>query len=87
MGKLNISLGKNFKLSIPITNSLNAESEPIPKKDPMEEVKVTSLGDLIEPNLKDDVKFFIEEDDENPIDTKPLDELLEPPKPSIELKP
>ena len=36
MGKLNIRLGKNFKLSIPITHSLNAETEPIPKKDLME---------------------------------------------------
>jgi hypothetical protein len=41
---------------------------------------------LIEPNLEDDAQFFIEEEDENPIDPEPLDELLEPPKPSIELK-
>ena len=34
--KLNIRLGKNFKLSIPITHSLNAETEPILKEDPME---------------------------------------------------
>ena len=32
----------------------------------MEEVKVASLDDLIEPNLEDDAQFFIEED-ENPI--------------------
>ena len=49
-------------------------------------MKATSLDDLIEPNLKDDAQFFIEED-ENPIDPEPLDELLEPPKPTIELKP
>ena len=36
--KLNIRFGKNFKLSIPITHSLNAESEPIPEENPMEEV-------------------------------------------------
>ena len=42
-GKLNIRLGKNFKLSIPITHSLNTETEPIPEEDPMEEVKVTSI--------------------------------------------
>jgi hypothetical protein len=48
-GKLKISLKKNFKLSIPITYSLNAETELIPKEDPMEEVKVASLDDLIEP--------------------------------------
>jgi hypothetical protein len=53
MGKLNIRLEKNFKLSIPITHSLNAKTEPILKEDPMEEVKVASL-DLIEPNLEDD---------------------------------
>ena len=34
----------------------------------MEDVKVASLDDLIEPNLKDDAQFFIEEEDENPID-------------------
>jgi hypothetical protein len=47
--KLNVRLGKNFKLSIPITYSLNAETEPIPKEDPMKEVKVASLDILIEP--------------------------------------
>ena len=52
--KLNIRLRKNFKLSIPITHSLNAESEPIPKEDPMEEVKVACLDYLIESNLEDD---------------------------------
>jgi hypothetical protein len=53
-GKLNIRFRKNFKLSIPITHSLNAETEPIPKQDPMEEVKVASLDVFIEPNLEDD---------------------------------
>jgi hypothetical protein len=53
----------------------------------MKEVKVASLDDLIEPNLKDDAQFFIEEEDENPIEPEPLDELLEPPKPTIEFKP
>ena len=82
-GKLNIRLGKNFKLSIPITHSLNAETELILDEDLMEEVKAASLDDLIEPNLKDDAQFFIEEEDKNPIDPEPLDELLDPPKPSI----
>ena len=31
--KLNIKLGKNFKLSIPITHSLNAKTEPIPEEE------------------------------------------------------
>ena len=53
----------------------------------MEEVKVLSLDYLIETILEDDAQFFIVEEDENPIDTEPLDELLEPPKPTIELKP
>ena len=42
-GKLNIRLGKNFKLSIPIIHSLNAETMSIPKEDPMDKVKVASL--------------------------------------------
>ena len=87
MGKLKISLGKNFKLSIPITHSLNVETEPIPEEDPMEEVKVASLDDLVKSNFEDDAQFFIEEEEENPIDSEPLDELLEPPTPTIELKP
>jgi hypothetical protein len=54
----------------------------------MQEVKVASRDDLIEPNLEDDAQFFInEEEDEGPVEPKPLDELLELPKPSIELKP
>ena len=77
--KLNIRLGKNFKLSIPITHSLNAESEPILEEDSMKEVQVASLDYLIEPNLEDDSQFFMEEEDENPMEPEPLDELLEPP--------
>ena len=74
--KLKIRLRKNFKLSIPITHSLNAETKPIPEEDPMEEVKVASLDDLIEPNLEDDAQFFIEEEEENPTEPEHLDELL-----------
>ena len=51
---MKISLRKNFNLSVPITHSLNAESEPIPEQGPMDEVKVATLEDLIEPNLEDD---------------------------------
>ena len=86
-GKLNIRLRKNFKPSIPITHSLNAKSGPSLEEDPMEEVKVASLDNLIEPNLENDAQFFIEEEEENPTESEPLDELLEPPKPTIELKP
>jgi hypothetical protein len=85
---LNIKLGKNFELSVPITHSLNAKIELVPELDLVEEVKVSSLDDLIEPNLEDDAQFFIdEEENKGPIEPEPLDELLELPKPSIELKP
>jgi hypothetical protein len=86
-GKLNIRLRKNFELSVPITHSLNAKIEPIPELDPVKEVKVASLDDFIEPNFEDDAQFFIEEEDEGFVEPKPLDELLELPKPSIQLKP
>ena len=43
MGKLNIRLGKNFKLSIPITHSLNAKTKPILEQDPMDKIKVALL--------------------------------------------
>jgi hypothetical protein len=85
---LNIRLRKNFELSVPITHSLNAKIEPIPELDPVKEIKVASLDDLIESNLKDDAQFFIDEkEDKCLVEPEPLDELLEPPKPSIELKP
>jgi hypothetical protein len=42
---------------------------------------------LIEPNLEQDAEFFTEEEDDGPLELKPLEELLEPPKPPIELKP
>jgi hypothetical protein len=86
-GKLNIKLEKTFKLFVSITHFLNAKIEPIFEPDPMEEVKVSYLVDLIESNLEDDAQFFIEEEDEGPIEPEPLDELLEPPKQSNELKP
>ena len=55
MGKLNVRLRKkNFKLSILITHSLNAKTKPISEEDLMEEVKVASLNDFIEPNLEED---------------------------------
>jgi PAS domain-containing protein len=67
---------------------LKAKIEPLPKLDPIEEVKVASLEELVESNLEDDVHFFTDEidKDEGPTNPEPLDELLEPPKPPIELK-
>jgi hypothetical protein len=73
-GKLNIKLGKNFELSMPITHSLNTKIEPLPELDPIEEVKIASL-DLIEPNIEDDAQPFIDEKEDDPI-FDPLDELL-----------
>jgi hypothetical protein len=86
-GKLNIRLGKNFKLSLSITYSLNSKMESCPEPDPIKEDKVASLEHLIEPNLEEYVEFFIEEEDDGPLELEPLDDLLEPPKPPIELKP
>jgi hypothetical protein len=89
IGKLNVRLGKGFKLSVPINHSLKAKIEPLLEPDLIEVVKVASLEELIEPNLEYDVQFFTDEvdEDEGPIDPEPLNELLEPPKPPIEHKP
>jgi hypothetical protein len=73
---------------VPITHSLNAKIELIPELDLVEDVKVASLDDLIEPNLEDDAQFFInEEEDKGPVEPEALNELLEPSNLSIELKP
>jgi hypothetical protein len=85
-GKLNIKLGKNFELSMPITRSLNTKIEPLSESGPIEEVKVASLDDPIEPNIEDDAQPFIDDKEDDPV-LDPLNELLESPKPSIELKP
>jgi hypothetical protein len=85
--KLNILPWENFKLPLSITHSLNAKTESCPEPDPIKEDKVASLEHLIEPNHEDDAEFFIEEEDDGPLEPELLDELLEPPKPPIELKP
>ena len=59
---------ENFKLSIPITHSLNAKTEPILEQDPMDEVKAASLDDLIEHHLEEDAQFLIKEEDESSIE-------------------
>jgi hypothetical protein len=58
-GKLNIRLGKNFKLLLSITHSLNAKTEPCPEPNPIEENKVASLEHLIKPNLEEDAEFSL----------------------------
>jgi len=39
------------------------------------------------PTMKMMPSFFVEDEEENPTEPEPLDELLEPPKLTIELKP
>jgi hypothetical protein len=71
-----------------IIHSLKTTVEPFPELESIEKVNVASLEELIEPNLEDDAQFFTNEvEDEDPTDLEPLNELLEPPKPPIELKP
>jgi hypothetical protein len=83
IGNFNLRLGKNFKLPLSITRSLNTETKPCLEHDPIEEVKVASLEHLIEHNLEDDAEFFIEEEDEPFMKLEPLHEFIEPPKPPI----
>jgi hypothetical protein len=78
-GKLNICFGKNLKLPISISHSLNTESEPCPEPDPIEEVNVASLEALIEANLEEDAQFFIEEEEDHFVLPKPLDPFEEIP--------
>jgi hypothetical protein len=73
--KLNIKLRKNFKLFMPITYSLNTKIEPLLESDPIEEVKVASPDDPIEPNIEDDAQPFIDEKEDDPV-PNPLNELL-----------
>jgi hypothetical protein len=84
---LNIRLKKNFKLPLSITHSLNTKMDSCPELDPIKEDKIASLEHVIQANLEDDAEFFIEEEDDDPLEPKPLDDLLEPPIPPIELKP
>jgi hypothetical protein len=54
IGKINVRLGKGFKLSMPIIHSLKTKVEPFPELKSIEEVKVAFLEELIEPNLEND---------------------------------
>jgi hypothetical protein len=64
---------------MPINHSLKAKIEPLPEPNPIEEVKVASLEELIEPNLEDDAQFFTDEvdKDEGPTDLENLDNVLQ----------
>jgi hypothetical protein len=71
-GKLNIKLGKNFELSMPITYSLNTKIESLSESDLIEEVKVTSPDDPIEPKIEDDAQPFIDDKEDDSV-PDPLD--------------
>jgi len=73
---------------MPITHTLKTRVELLPEPDPIEEVNAAFIDKLLETSIDgDDAQFFIEEEEEELSNPKPLDELLEPPKPPIELKP
>jgi len=72
---------------MPITNIVKVKAEPLPKLDPIEEVKPSEFNNFSQPDLEDDTQFFIEEEKENLTDPEPLDELLEPLNLPIKLKP
>jgi hypothetical protein len=82
-GKLDIKFGKGFSFSMPITHAVKVKAEPLTELDP----KSSKFDSFSQPDLEDDTQFFINEEEEDPIDPEPLDELLEPLKPPIELNP
>jgi len=86
-GKLDIKFGKGFSFSMPIINIVKVKAEPLPELDPIEEVKSFEFDNFSQPDLEDDTQFFIKEEEEDLTDPEPLDDLLEPPNPPIELKP
>jgi len=67
--------------------TVKVKAEPLPELDQIEEVKTSEFDNFIQPDLEDDTQSFINEKEEEPIDPEPLDELLEPLKHPIELKP
>ena len=67
-GKLNIKFGKGFSFSIPITHAVKVKAEPLPKLDPIEEIKTSEFDNFSQLDLEDDTQFFIDEEEEDPID-------------------
>ena len=86
-GQLDIKFGKGFSFSMPISHAVKVKAEPLPEVDAIEEVRTSEFYNFSQPDLEDDTSFFIEDEKEDPIDSEPLDELLEPLKSPIELKP
>jgi hypothetical protein len=52
---------------MPITYSLNTKIDPLPESDPIEEVKVASPDNPIEPNIGDDDQPFIDKEEDDVI--------------------
>jgi len=86
-GHLKGQIGKNLNLSIPYVDSIDAEIEPNPKTDLMEEVMVATHLEASQPNLKEEAKDYIKELETELDEPLELDESEPPPKPSLELKP
>ena len=86
-GKIDIKFGKGFSFSMPITHIVKVKAEPLPELDPIEEVNSSKFDNFSQPDLEDDTQFFIEEEEEDPINPEPFEESLEPLTPPIELKP
>jgi hypothetical protein len=86
-GKLDVCLGETIKVPLHFSHSIHKKTESSPKPYPMEEVNEASLEHFIESNQEDVTEFFIEEEEENPIESEPLDETEEPSRTPIELKP
>ena len=53
-GSINVSLGKNLNLSIPIARSLHTKTELSPEQDPMEEILEASFLEASDKDLKED---------------------------------
>ena len=70
-GKLNIKFGKGFSFSMPITNIVKVKAEPLHELDPIEEVKSSKFDNFSQPDLEDDIQFFIEEEKEDLTDPEP----------------
>jgi hypothetical protein len=86
-GRHDVCLGKTIKVPLHFSHSIHTKIEPSREPGPMEEVNETYLKHFVESNQEDVTEFFIEEEEQNPTESEPLDETEEPSRPPIELKP
>ena len=70
-------------MTIPITHAVKVKAILLSELDPIKEVKTSEFDNFSQLDLEDDTHFFIDEEEDDPIDA---DELLEPLKPPIEVK-